>query len=507
VGDQGAVHWDGGSWKTVPTGAKTVSDIWGAGPKDVWAAALAADLTGTILHWDGSEWSTSLSGDATMRVSRIAGSATDDVWASGTQAVNGYYSPSLFHWDGGAWKRSTLGKYGISGVWSRAKNDAWASTGEGVIFHWDGVAWMPWGDPVSKSGCCTGSAGSAVSIWGTSAGDVWATINNGSTGVTSAGDVVQLNGGSWNHAATGSGGALYRGFTIGSDEWVVGGGGMALVRSSPIPAPAGGADGGADGGAEAGAGIKQVAKGYDMECDLRADSTISCNFGPPPPSGTFKSISILGGSSTVPDSPCAIATDNSIACWGGNAKGVSPPPSGTFVQVSVGSEHACAVRATDGSLVCWGSNGQGESTPPAGAFTEVTAGENHSCAIRLDGTVVCWGIIAAPPSGAFAHLTSGAAHVCGQRPDQSVTCWGGNAYGETDAPSGPFLQIDAGWYSTCGLRPNGKVVCWGNWYGNRLWVAPAGTFTQISQAYEGGCGVLTNGNVSCWYGTSAITGG
>ena len=70
-----------------------------------------------------------------------------------------------------------------------------------------------------------------------------------------------------------------------------------------------------------------------------------------------------------------------------------PDPSvGGFVDVSYGSDHACALHA-DGWIACWGSNQYGKRTPPEGVYKSVSSGEHGSCAIReADGTVVCWGI-------------------------------------------------------------------------------------------------------------------
>ncbi len=68
------------------------------------------------------------------------------------------------------------------------------------------------------------------------------------------------------------------------------------------------------------------------------------------------------------------------------------PSEGGFVDVSYGSDHACALHG-DGWIACWGSNRYGKRTPPEGVYKSVSSGEHGSCAIREDdGTVVCWGI-------------------------------------------------------------------------------------------------------------------
>ena len=73
------------------------------------------------------------------------------------------------------------------------------------------------------------------------------------------------------------------------------------------------------------------------------------------------------------------------------------PRVGGFIEVSYGSDHACALNA-DGSIACWGSNEHGKATPPEGEYKAVSSGENGSCAIlREDSAVVCWGIFSVGP--------------------------------------------------------------------------------------------------------------
>ena len=73
------------------------------------------------------------------------------------------------------------------------------------------------------------------------------------------------------------------------------------------------------------------------------------------------------------------------------------PRLGGFIEVSYGSDHACALNA-DGSIACWGSNDHGKASPPEGEFKSVSSGEHGSCAIlREDSAVVCWGIFEVGP--------------------------------------------------------------------------------------------------------------
>ena len=67
-------------------------------------------------------------------------------------------------------------------------------------------------------------------------------------------------------------------------------------------------------------------------------------------------------------------------------------PADGYIDVSYGSNHACALHVT-GSIYCFGDPEHGKTTPPEGEFESVSSGEHGSCAIQEeDGKIVCWGI-------------------------------------------------------------------------------------------------------------------
>ena len=69
-----------------------------------------------------------------------------------------------------------------------------------------------------------------------------------------------------------------------------------------------------------------------------------------------------------------------------------PAPKRGYIDVSYGSDHACALHE-DGSIACWGANEYGKASPPSGEFKSVSSGEHGTCALRSDdGKIVCWGI-------------------------------------------------------------------------------------------------------------------
>lgn len=211
------------------------------------------------------------------------------------------------------------------------------------------------------------------------------------------------------------------------------------------------------------------------------------------------------------DHSCALAASGELTCWGSNEYGQAAPPPGTYTQLSAGYLHTCAVRS-DGTIACWGLNGQGQATPPAGTFTQVSAGSSHSCGIDRNGDVTCWGMnldgqvgggpTLTPPltaivthPGPFSAVSAGGYHTCAIRGDGLLSCWG--RVGAVEAPPGEYVQLDADMYHTCAVRVDGALACWGN-NGNGQTNAPAGSFTQVSTGFSHSCGVRADGAVVCW---------
>ncbi|MDQ6851919.1 MAG: hypothetical protein M3070_18655, partial [Actinomycetota bacterium] len=122
------------------------------------------------------------------------------------------------------------------------------------------------------------------------------------------------------------------------------------------------------------------------------------------------------------DYACALLSDATIKCWGYNyhgqlgngqsGNGTAGPSSSTPVAVSgitnatavtAGGDSSCAVL-TDGTVRCWGGNYYGtlgngtntdSSTPVAVSgitnASSVTAGTQHACGLLTDSTIKCWG--------------------------------------------------------------------------------------------------------------------
>jgi alpha-tubulin suppressor-like RCC1 family protein len=186
---------------------------------------------------------------------------------------------------------------------------------------------------------------------------------------------------------------------------------------------------------------------------------------------------------------CALLTNGTVTCWGDNQYGelgnttnngtdaANPAPAVVtgltgVAHVSAGGGHTCALL-TNATVACWGGNGFGElgnaanngttnasPTPTAVAgltgVTQITTGQDHTCALLTNGTMTCWGYNRSGELGNSAtngttnanptptvvagltgvtQITSGFGHTCALATNGSVTCWGDNQSGELGNPT------------------------------------------------------------------------
>jgi alpha-tubulin suppressor-like RCC1 family protein len=194
------------------------------------------------------------------------------------------------------------------------------------------------------------------------------------------------------------------------------------------------------------------------------------------------------------DHACAILTDDSVWCWGGNGLGqlgngttasatVAVPVSGVTnaIDIAVGSSFSCAVVGTaqgaiSGSVQCWGSGTSGQlgngatsssSTPVAvgslSTATQVAARAGHACALLARGDVLCWG---EGGSGQLGNGSSSSSAV-----PVAVIGTGADNYSIVDVSGNPAstkaFEVSAGDEHTCARisTSNGSdglgVKCWG----------------------------------------------
>jgi alpha-tubulin suppressor-like RCC1 family protein len=261
---------------------------------------------------------------------------------------------------------------------------------------------------------------------------------------------------------------------------------------------------------------------------------------------------------------CVLLDNATVKCWGsglygrlgyedsidrGNSTGqmgdslpaVSLGTGRTALQVSVGSQHSCALL-DNYSVKCWGRGTYGQlgigSTATIGdgagemgdslvavAFASgrtarsIAAGSNHTCAILDNASVVCWG------RGSSGQLGQGAITNIGHSGSATVALTPA-----IDLGSGrTAIAISAGDAHTCAILDNATVECWGfgsngrlgsgttnnlgdgaGEMGNSLLAVNIGdgrTARAISAGIAHTCVVLDDASVKCWgEGTSGRLG-
>jgi alpha-tubulin suppressor-like RCC1 family protein len=251
---------------------------------------------------------------------------------------------------------------------------------------------------------------------------------------------------------------------------------------------------------------------------------------------------------------CALLTDGTVRCWGFNALGVlgdgttlvrsnpvqvltSGDTQGTNVlsgvtQLATGRSHTCALL-TDGSVRCWGGNAYGQlgdgttvnrSSPVAVLTSGDTQGTNvlsgvtqisadvfadHTCALLTDATVRCWG---RNSRGGLGDGTT----VDRSNPVEVLAS--GDTQGTNVLPG--VAQVSAGFLFTCAVLTNGTANCWGSNFGgalgdgtttnrsNPVQVLASGdtqgvnVLAGVKHVSAGGdshvCALLTDDTVNCW---------
>jgi alpha-tubulin suppressor-like RCC1 family protein len=225
---------------------------------------------------------------------------------------------------------------------------------------------------------------------------------------------------------------------------------------------------------------------------------------------------------------CLLSQAGGVDCFGDDTRGAvgdgqadggvlnvyAPTPvnlPAATLQVDVEFASPCAV-ASDGSVRCWGDNTYGQlgASVPQGQFSA--------------SPVVVAG---APSAQSIAAYKSGA---CILAQDNSVDCWGGGAAGELgDGMSGVghsratvgtvqglpanVVRIAAGEEDVCATTSDGDLWCWGDnteaQLGQGSPGAPATTpqrinLANVEQVAIGTfdeCAVITDGTVQCWGGS------
>src|SRR6266540_3053990 len=215
-------RWKDGSWTHVaspnPGGSKRPDELYGVATSgsNAWAVgdtSTGAALETLVLHWDGGSWkrvpSPNPGGHAENDVLfGIAAISSSNAWAVGYTADGTLHQTLVLHWDGSAWKRVPSPSPGgphhhdyLEGVSATSASNAWAvgdfsgaeTPNQTLVERWNGTAWkiVPSPDPGGSDQLNTLNGVSA-----TSATDVWAAgYYEGSTSDQTL--LLRWNGSSW----------------------------------------------------------------------------------------------------------------------------------------------------------------------------------------------------------------------------------------------------------------------------------------------------------------------
>jgi len=222
---------------------------------------------------------------------------------------------------------------------------------------------------------------------------------------------------------------------------------------------------------------------------------------------------------------CALDIHGKPRCWGSNSAGQSTAPSRTFSKLDAGGTSTCGIRSS-GELECWGSI----SAPPHGEYMDVSVGSNHACAVSRNlADVRCWGSPNyygesrnvsqhdLPSLENFVEVSVGAYHSCARTTWARMYCWGWDGYGAvTDGravPSpadpnihrmpGSFYQaITASRWGTGAIEQSSarpRALAWGwPFSGGGIYQPPSYTPSQVDLGYDHGCMITDADQLICW---------
>lgn len=282
-----------------------------------------------------------------------------------------------------------------------------------------------------------------------------------------------------------------------------------------------------------GISAKQVAIGIDHACAILNDNSVSCwgnnsagQLGQPLSIPSLSSPLVVSGILAKAialgfEHTCVITQTDAVQCWGSNAKGQLGQGQGTLQNSSTpqtisaltaksiksGYHHLCAI-ASDDSVKCWGDNQYGQlgngtntdSPTVVGAsglsgVIALAAGSYHSCAATASA-VSCWGrndagqlgtngtsnlnlpTLAGTTSAGVSQLVAGLAHTCVL--STNIGCWGSNASSQLSGSTagGNSLvvvtlpvtshSLVAGLSHTCAQGSDNQTYCWGAGSSGRL---------------------------------------
>jgi len=223
-------HWDGTSWKVVPSpspegiGEQTASILGAvaiASPNDVWAVGSKSPAStdprkvppshGLIEHWNGAKWTVvpvPKTGGHTTGLTKVAAISRTAAWAIGDGTAGGHAGTVFMRWNGTKWRYlpSPVGT-DLSGLAVISARDIWvvgtkrpgpsALKYRTIAEHWNGSKWTIVPSPNAFKGRIRNSALSAAS--GSSRSNIWAVgwYQSGPTGIDHSTLVEHWDGTKW----------------------------------------------------------------------------------------------------------------------------------------------------------------------------------------------------------------------------------------------------------------------------------------------------------------------
>jgi alpha-tubulin suppressor-like RCC1 family protein len=228
---------------------------------------------------------------------------------------------------------------------------------------------------------------------------------------------------------------------------------------------------------------------------------------------------------------CAVGDSGVVWCWGANEHGQlgngNTTPSttpvavqglpGTVSQIAASRYSTCALL-TDRSVWCWGGNSQGEIGDGTWDVADV--------APRLTPTKV-------QNITEVSRISGGEQTFCVTGYDQLARCWGGNNYGEignplagTPSPNAAVVAgltnvrgVSVGYRHACAVVNDGSARCWGeNSQGevgdgtNALRTSPVqvvgiGSVYFVRAGGTSSCAVIGVGSGACWGSAGSLGDG
>jgi hypothetical protein len=190
-------HWDGSTWKVIPSPSNTtvnsvLDGVTVVGTSQAWAVGTVgcpADQSRTLTeHWNGTGWSIvpshngGVKGDHFSTLQAVTAVSSTDVWAVGAQAGIRNHVPAtvplIEHWNGTGWSIMPVPKAAIGvleSVSASSASDVWAvgagqQSGQSTVaLHFDGSSWKLETVPTPS-----GTIGGLFGVKALSTKDAWA---------------------------------------------------------------------------------------------------------------------------------------------------------------------------------------------------------------------------------------------------------------------------------------------------------------------------------------------